>query len=54
MNFNILPSLVALAILVVVFEAILRQGAAERLHPAAEWPRTPRPGLQAQRGWAER
>src|ERR1039457_67255 len=31
MNFNVLPSLVALAILVVVFEAILRQGAAERL-----------------------
>ncbi len=32
MNFNVLPSLVALAILVVVFRAILRQGAAERLH----------------------
>jgi diguanylate cyclase (GGDEF)-like protein len=31
MNFNVLPSLVALAILVVVFRAILRQGAAERL-----------------------
>jgi diguanylate cyclase (GGDEF)-like protein len=31
MNVNVLPSLVALAILVVVFEAILRQGAAERL-----------------------
>ena len=31
MNFNVLPSLVALAILVVVFQAILRQGAAERL-----------------------
>ena len=31
MNFNVLPSFVALAILVVVFEAILRQGAAERL-----------------------
>jgi diguanylate cyclase len=31
MNFNILPSLIALAILVVVFRAILRQGAAERL-----------------------
>jgi diguanylate cyclase len=31
MNFNVLPSLVALAILVAVFEAILRQGAAERL-----------------------
>lgn len=31
MNFNVLPSLVALAILVVVFRAILLQGAAERL-----------------------
>lgn len=31
MNLNVLPSLVALAILVVVFEAILRQGAAERM-----------------------
>ena len=31
MNFNVLPSLIALAILVVVFRAILRQGAAERL-----------------------
>src|SRR5664279_66958 len=31
MNFNVLPSLVGLAILVVVFRAILRQGAAERL-----------------------
>ncbi len=31
MNFHVLPSLVALAILVVVFRAILRQGAAERL-----------------------
>jgi diguanylate cyclase (GGDEF)-like protein len=31
MNFDVLPSLVALAILVGVFEAILRQGAAERL-----------------------
>ncbi len=31
MNLNVLPSLVALAILVVVFEAILRQGTAERL-----------------------
>ena len=31
MNLNVLPSLVALAILVVVFEAILGQGAAERL-----------------------
>jgi diguanylate cyclase (GGDEF)-like protein len=31
MNFTVLPSLVALAILVVVFRAILRQGAAERL-----------------------
>lgn len=31
MNFNVLPSLVALAILVAVFRAILRQGAAERL-----------------------
>jgi diguanylate cyclase (GGDEF)-like protein len=30
-NFNVLPSLVGLAILVVVFRAILRQGAAERL-----------------------
>ncbi len=29
MNFNILPNLIALAILVVVFRAILRQGAAE-------------------------
>ena len=32
MNFNTLPSLIALAILVVVFRAILRQGASERLH----------------------
>ena len=32
MNFNTLPSLVALAILVVVFRAILRQGASEPLH----------------------
>jgi diguanylate cyclase (GGDEF)-like protein len=31
MNFNVLPNLIALAILVVVFRAILRQGAAERL-----------------------
>lgn len=31
MNLSVLPSLVALGILVVVFEAILRQGAAERL-----------------------
>ena len=31
MDFNVLPSLIALAILVVVFRAILRQGAAERL-----------------------
>ena len=30
-NFNVLPSLVGLAILVVVFRAILRQGAAERM-----------------------
>ena len=32
MNFNTLPSLVALAILVVVFRAILRQSTNERLH----------------------
>jgi diguanylate cyclase (GGDEF)-like protein len=32
MNFNTLPSLIALAILVVVFRAILRQGTSERLH----------------------
>ena len=32
MNFNILPSLIALAILVMVFRAILRQGTNERLH----------------------
>jgi len=32
MNFNTLPSLIALAILVVVFGAILRQGTSERLH----------------------
>jgi len=32
MNFNTLPSLIALAILVVVFGAILRQGSSERLH----------------------
>jgi len=32
MNFNILPSLVALAILVIVFRAILRQSSNERLH----------------------
>src|SRR5271157_1781596 len=32
MNFNTLPSLIALAILVVVFRAILRQGSNERLH----------------------
>lgn len=32
MNFNTLPSLVALAILVVVFRAILRQSTSERLH----------------------
>ena len=32
MNFNVLPNLVALAILVAVFRAILRQGTADRLH----------------------
>jgi diguanylate cyclase len=32
MNFEILPSLIALAILVVVFRAILRQGTSEPLH----------------------
>src|SRR5271157_2423753 len=32
MNFNTLPSLIALAILVVVFWAILRRGTSERLH----------------------
>ena len=32
MNFNTLPSLIALAILVVVFRAILRQSTNERLH----------------------
>jgi diguanylate cyclase (GGDEF)-like protein len=32
MNFNTLPSLIALAILVVVFRAILRQSTSERLH----------------------
>src|SRR5271166_37564 len=32
MNFNTLPSLLALAILVVVFRATLRQGTSERLH----------------------
>jgi len=32
MNFATLPSLIALAILVVVFRAILRQGTSERLH----------------------
>jgi diguanylate cyclase (GGDEF)-like protein len=32
MNFATLPSLIALAILVVVFRAILRQGSSERLH----------------------
>lgn len=32
MNFNVLPSLIALAILVAVFRAILRAGTAERLH----------------------
>src|SRR5208283_1369290 len=32
MNFTTLPSLIALAILVVVFRAILRQGTSERLH----------------------
>jgi diguanylate cyclase (GGDEF)-like protein len=32
MNFNTLPSLIALAILVIVFRAILRQGTNERLH----------------------
>src|SRR5271167_1622566 len=32
MNFNTLPSLLALATLVVVFRAILRQGTSERLH----------------------
>jgi diguanylate cyclase len=32
MNFSVLPNLVALAILVAVFRAILRQGTTERLH----------------------
>ncbi|HEX8812108.1 MAG TPA: hypothetical protein VF742_08960, partial [Terracidiphilus sp.] len=32
MNFDTLPNLIALAILVVVFRAILRQGTSERLH----------------------
>jgi len=32
MNFDTLPSLIALAILVIVFRAILRQGTSERLH----------------------
>jgi len=32
MDFNTLPSLIALAILVVVFRAILRQSTSERLH----------------------
>jgi diguanylate cyclase (GGDEF)-like protein len=32
MNFSTLPNLIALAILVVVFRAILRQGTSERLH----------------------
>ena len=32
MNFETLPSLIALAILVVVFRAILRQGTSEPLH----------------------
>jgi diguanylate cyclase (GGDEF)-like protein len=32
MNFSVLPNLIALAILVAVFRAILRQGTAERLH----------------------
>src|SRR5208337_216466 len=32
MNFSVLPSLIALAILVAVFSAILREGSSERLH----------------------
>jgi hypothetical protein len=31
MNFSVLPSLVALAILLVIFAALLRQGSTERL-----------------------
>ena len=32
MNFSVLPNLIALAILVAVFRAILRQGTTQRLH----------------------